>query len=255
MHTGARPQKIFDRYCWPFLTAAVVATAAIWLTPAAVRGQTKAPSPAREGNTEWTVLFDGSDLDAFRGYHKEEIGQGWKIDGDALFFDGSGGGDIVTREEYADFELRFEWKVSEGANSGVMYRVSLGDPAPYFSGPEYQILDDERHHDGKNPKTTAASLYALYAPDGKELKPVGQWNTARIVLRGNDVEHWVNGKRVVHAVIGSDDWNERVAASKFKDWEKFGKNRSGHVCFQDHGDKVWFRNIRVRNLATDGSDR
>ena len=165
------------------------------------------------------------------------------------FIDGSGGGDIVTANTYRDFDLRFEWKVREGANSGVMYRVSLGDAAPYMSGPEYQILDDDRHPDGRNPKTSAASLYALYVPEGKELKPVGQWNTSRIVLRGHNVQHWVNGKKVVDVDMSSDEWQELVAKSKFSGWEKFGKNASGHIVFQDHGDPVWYRNLRIKEYA------
>ena len=195
------------------------------------------------------TLFDGSSMDHWRGYQNEEIGAGWKIDGDALMFDGSGGGDIVTKKDYANFDFRFEWKVNPAANSGIMYRVSMGDGAPYLSGPEYQILDDSKHKDGNNPTTSAAALYALYAADGKELKPVGEWNTGRIVLDGNHVEHWVNGKKVVESEIGGDEWNELVAASKFKDWGKFGKNSTGRIALQDHGDQVWFRNIRIKELT------
>ncbi len=195
------------------------------------------------------VLFDGTNLEHWRGYKSEEVGAGWKIVDGNLMFDGeSGGGDIVTKKEYANFELMFDWKVTEGANSGVMYRVSMGDGAPYFSGPEYQVLDDDVHRDGQNPKTSAAALYGLYVAEGKELNAVGEWNEAKIVLNGNRVEHWLNGTKVVDAELQSDDWNERVGNSKFKSWEKFGKNQSGHIAFQDHGDQVWFRNIRVRNL-------
>ncbi len=199
-------------------------------------------------NEEFEWLFDGASLEKFRGYANEETGAGWKIEGGAIHFDGTGGGDICTREEFGDFELVFDWKVVEGANSGVMYRVSLGDSAPYLSGPEYQILDDANHADGKNASTSAGSLYALYAPEEKELQPVDDWNSAKIKVVGNEIEHWLNNKLVVSATIGSDDWNEHVAASKFKDWEKFGKNASGHICFQDHGNPVWFRNIRIRRL-------
>ncbi|MEZ6095187.1 MAG: DUF1080 domain-containing protein [Pirellulaceae bacterium] len=194
------------------------------------------------------VLFDGSSLDHWRGYKQEEIGQGWKIEGDVLKFDGSGGGDIVTKDEFADFELTFDWKVEEGANSGIMYRVSLGDGAPYLSGPEYQILDDDVHADGKNPLTSAASIYALYAPEGKELKAVGEWNSSKIVLNGSHVEHWLNGKLVAKSEINGDDWNERKEKSKFKTWEKFGANKKGHIAFQDHGNVVYFRDIKIKVL-------
>lgn len=201
-----------------------------------------------ESKSEWQVLFDGTSLEKWRGYKQPEIGSGWKIEEGALYFDGSGGGDIVTQEEFADFELVFDWRVAEGANSGVMYRVSLGDAAPYLTGPEYQILDDDRHGDGRNPLTSSASLYGLYAPENKTLKPVGEWNEARIVVSGQHVEHWLNGVKVVACEIGSDDWNERVAGSKFRQWRKFAQNASGHICLQDHGDRIWFRNIRIRPL-------
>lgn len=191
-------------------------------------------------------LFDGKSFEGWRGYFKEEIGKGWKVVDNAIHFDGTGGGDIATKAEFANFELRFEWKVEDGSNSGVMYRVSLGDNAPYLSGPEYQVLDDSKHRDGKNPKTSAGSLYALYDPAGKELKPVGQWNSARIVLNGSKVEHWVNGKKVVDADMSSDQWKEKVASSKFATWKKFGANSSGHIVLQDHGDKVWFRKLEIK---------
>ena len=163
-------------------------------------------------------------------------------------FDGSGGGDIMTKEKYSDFELTFHWKVTDGANSGVMYRVTTGDSAPYLSGPEYQILDDSKHRDGNNKLTSAGALYGLYVAADKEVKPVGQWNSAKIVQRGNAVEHWLNGKKVVSAEIGSEDWNKRVDGSKFKTWKKFGASQSGHIAFQDHGDKVWFKDIKIKSL-------
>ena len=199
---------------------------------------------------ETIVLFEGKTLDQFRGYDKEEIGAGWKVEDGTLHFDGTkGSGDIVTKQEFKNFVLKFEWKISEGGNSGVMYRVSLGDKKPYLSGPEYQVLDDSKHHDGKKPSTSAGSLYALYVPQNKTLNPVGQWNTSKIVLNGSKVEHWLNGNKVVDAEIGSADWKEKVEASKFKTWEKFGKNDKGHLCFQDHGNKVWYRSITVDVLS------
>ncbi len=200
---------------------------------------------------ETIVLFDGSGLDQWRGYIDEAVGKGWTIDGSVLKFDGSGGGDIMTRDKWKDFELKFEWAVTEGANSGVMYRVTPGDSAPYITGPEYQILDNERHADGKSELTSAAALYALYPAEGGRTEPVGQWNEARIVVNGNHIEHWLNGTQVVDAEIGSDDWNTRMADSKFRDWEKFAKNAEGHVCLQDHGNEVWFRNITIRPLEDD----
>jgi len=226
-------------------TFVIVSACCMWIAHRELEAQSATPDAQPAG---LTVLFDGKTLDHFRGYQSAEIGKGWKIDNGNLIFDGSGGGDIMTKEKFSDFELSFDWKISAGGNSGVMYRVTTGDDAPYYSGPEYQILDDSKHNDGKNKLTAAASLYGLYRAEGKVLNPVGQWNSAKIVQRGNHVEHWLNGKKVVEAVIGSDDWKERVGDSKFRTWEKFGASQSGHIAFQDHGDKVWFRDIEIKSL-------
>jgi hypothetical protein len=195
------------------------------------------------------LLFDGTSLEHWRGYKDEKIGAGWTIDEGTLKFSGKDGGDIITKQEFANFELTFEWKVEKGSNSGVMYRVSLGDAAPYLSGPEYQILDDDNHADGKNPATSAGSIYAMYAPENKKLMKVGEWNTSKIVLDGRLLQHWLNGVKVAETEINGADWKERYNKSKFKDWEKFGANASGHICLQDHGDVVWYRNIQVKKLA------
>lgn len=220
--------------------------------------ETIAPSRADAQQTGKTdsgdqtiVLFDGKNLDQWRGYNDEAVGAGWKIEDGILKFDGSGGGDIITRATFTDFELSFDWAVTEGANSGVMYKVGLGDSAPYVTGPEYQILDNDKHADGKSKLTSAASLYGLYAADVGKTRPVGEWNTAKIVIKGNHIEHWLNDVRIVDAELGSDDWKERLAKSKFSDWEKFATLSTGHIALQDHGDEVWFRNIRIRPLTGD----
>jgi hypothetical protein len=159
-----------------------------------------------------------------------------------------GGADLKTREQYGDFDLRFEWKVPPGANSGVMYRVSQENDPAYYTGPEYQIVDNARHADGANPVTSAASVYGLYPPSKDVTKPAGGWNDARIVVSKNHVEHYLNGKKVAEYDLGSADWKKRVAASKFAAWKKFGTNQRGHVVLQDHGDQVWYRNVRIKSL-------
>jgi hypothetical protein len=200
-------------------------------------------------DNEFESLFDGKSLSQWRGYQKEEIGKGWTVEDDAIKFDGSSGnGDIITKKTYENFELQLEWNITKGGNSGIMYMVQMGDSAPYMSGPEYQILHNEGHGDGKNPKTSAGSLYALYAGEGAETKPLGEWNITKIVINNGKVEHWLNGKKVVEAEIGSDEWNERIDNSKFKTWEKFAKKSDGHIALQDHGDEVWFRNIKIKEL-------
>jgi hypothetical protein len=201
-------------------------------------------------------LLESKTLDAFRGYKTAAIGDGWEIQGKYLHFNGSGGGDIITKETYQDFDLQFEFKVANGGNSGVMYRVSLGDKAPYMSGPEYQVLDDTKHKDGASDLTSTGALYALYAPDKESKKAKasgGRWYKAKIIVEGNKIKHYLSNKKVVEVEINSSDWNTKLGASKFKDWEKFAKNSSGHIAFQDHGDEVWYRNIRIKRLNVDAA--
>ena len=199
----------------------------------------------------WVDLLAGNSTAQWRGFKKAGFPEkGWTLkDGTLHFAKGSGGGDLVTREQFADFEFEFEWKVSAGANSGVIYRVSEAFEAPWHTGPEYQVLDDAQHGDGKNPKTSASALYALIAANaGKATKPVGEWNSGRIVLRGSKLEHWLNGQQVVATDLASPEFAKLVAGSKFKDLPRFAKEASGHLCLQDHGDDVWFRHLRIRKL-------
>ncbi len=196
------------------------------------------------------ILFDGRSPNGWRGFAKAEFPtQGWAIvDGTLHVHAGGGGGDLVTAETYGDFELRFEWKVSAGANSGVMYRVSEEQQYPWQTGPEYQVLDDAKHPDGKDPRTSAAALYALIAAEGKALAPVGEWNEGRIVVRGWHVEHWLNGKKVVDQELASAAVRAKIAASKFGSMPKFATCTTGVIALQDHGDDVWFRSLRLRRL-------
>jgi hypothetical protein len=204
------------------------------------------PAPgSAEG--EWRTLFDGTSLDAWRGYRLDSVPVGWQLVDGALTRV-SGGGDLITRERFGDFELALEWKVAEGGNSGIMYRVTEEAGATYETGPEMQVLDDEGHADGKSRLTAAGSLYGLYAAPAGVVKPAGGWNAVRIVARGHHVEHWLNGVKVVECEIGSSDWEAKVAASKFKAWPRFGRAASGHIALQDHGDRVAYRDIRVRSL-------
>jgi hypothetical protein len=199
----------------------------------------------------WKLLFDGKTTKGWHAYKGKEVGDKWKAADGALVFnpkDGKKGGDIVTDDEYENFELSVEWKVTPGANSGIMYRVAETKGAPYETGPEYQVLDNKGHSDGKNPKTSAASCYALYAPTKDVTKPIGEWNKTRIVVNGNKVEHWLNGVKVVEYEFGSDDWNKRVTGSKFAKMDRFGKEKKGHIDLQDHGNEVAYRNIKIKVL-------
>lgn len=200
---------------------------------------------------EWETLFDGKSVEHWRGYKKKTFPEkGWVVEDGCLKVQRrGGGGDIVTRKQYADFELTFDWKVAAGANSGVMYRVTEDEHSPWRTGPEYQILDDAKHRDGRNPKTSAAALYAIYPARGGKVKPVGQFNSARIVLKGSKLEHWLNGKKVVTCDLASAEYAKLRDASKFKKMPNFGRRPRGHIALQDHGDDVWFKNIRIRDLS------
>lgn len=188
----------------------------------------------------------------WRTYKQDATSEAWSLVEGVLTLDGKGG-DLITREKYANFDFRFEWKISPGGNSGVMYLVSEDGGAPHFSGPEYQVIDTNYHEPSTERKCPGA-LYDLYPCKPEAIKPAGEWNEARIVIKDRVVTHWLNGIEIVSVELGSDDWNQRVAASKFKKWERFGKNASGHIALQDHGNVVSFRNLRIKRLDTDAAE-
>jgi hypothetical protein len=200
-----------------------------------------------EKSAGWKLLFDGKSLNGWRGYKAEAIGAGWQVQDGALVLTAAKAGDLVTQEEFADFELTFEWKISEGGNSGVIYRSGLGDSAPYRTGPEYQVLDNEKATDNKLGNHLAGSLYDM-GPEAHLPKPVGQWNQSRLLVKGWVVEHWLNGKQIVVADLASPEGKELIAASKFKDWPKFASLAKGHIALQDHGNVVSFRSIKIREV-------
>ncbi len=156
--------------------------------------------------------------------------------------------DLITREPYESFELELEWKVAKEANSGIMFHVSEDEPETYITGPEMQIVDDANTEDGQNPKTSAGSLYDLIAPTNKKCHPAGEWNRVRLVVEGKHVEHWMNGVKILDYELGSETFKELVANSKFKSWPRFAQEKTGYIALQNHGNSVWFRNVRVRRL-------
>ncbi len=156
--------------------------------------------------------------------------------------------DLMTKEQFQDFELTLDWHISPGGNSGIIYRVAEKGANSYNTGPEMQVLDDAKHKDGQNPKTSAGALYALIAPTNKVLQAVGEWNHARLVVRGNHVEHWLNGRKVVQYEFGSEKLKSLIAESKFKDMPDFAQEKIGYICLQNHRDEVWYRNIKIRRM-------
>lgn len=198
-----------------------------------------------ERDAGWQLLFDGETLDGWRGYYSEDLPDGWRVE-DGTIHRFGGGGDIVSNGEYSSFELAVDWKVAEAGNSGIFYLAALGSDAIFMSAPEMQVLDDGGHSNGADPLTSAGANYGLYPAPRGVVYPAGEWNRARIVVSGDQVEHWLNDVRVVEYELGSEEWAELVANTKFSEWPEYGTARSGHIGLQDHGDPVWYRNIKIR---------
>lgn len=203
---------------------------------------------AAERAAGWQVLFDGHDTDAWRGYKMDTMPSGWRIVAGTLTKSGSAE-DIITRAEYADFELRLDWKLDTGGNAGLFYRGTEEYPKIYWTAPEYQLLDDPNAPDGQSRLTSAGAAYGLYpAPEGV-VKPAGGWNSTRIVVKGHHVEHWLNGVELLEYELQSDDWTAKVAASKFAEWPHYGMMPRGHIAVQgDHNGALSLRNIRILPL-------
>ena len=226
------------------------------LVPALLGGGcSRAPRPdpavsaAREAGDGWRPLFDGQTTRGWRGYGASSVPAGWQVVDGALTRVAQAG-DIVTEEQFGSFELELEWKVEPGGNSGIFFHVVEDDSLRYVwqSGPEMQVLDNARHADGRSPLTSAGSNYALHAPARDVARPAGEWNAARLVVRGDHVEHWLNGVKLLEYELGSPEWEAKVRASKFASMPRYGRARRGHIALQDHGDRVAFRHIRIRPL-------
>jgi len=201
----------------------------------------------------WKLLFDGQSTTGWRNYKKQDVSAGWKVMDGALCRVDNTAGDLVTADQYDNFELELHYKVPSHANSGIMYRVTEDQGRPWQTGPEIQILDNT---DPAGDSQKSGWCYGLYKPaddpkTGKPLdttKPIGEWNHLKVVCNGPKVEHWMNGAKYVEYEIGSEDWNKRVTASKFGTMPQFGKNAKGHLVLQgDHGN-VCFTNIKIRPL-------
>jgi len=191
----------------------------------------------------WKLLFDGKTTAGWRGFKQAQIGPGWNVKDGVLFPDPKVAKDIVTKADYASFDLTFDWKISTKGNSGVMFHVIPVGDETYESGPEYQLLDNAR---GEPPLERAGGLFALVAPSMDMTKPVGGWNSARLLVDHNKVQHWLNGMLVAEYEIGSPQFKALVAASKFKQWPQFATGQTGGIALQNHGNDVAFRNLKIR---------
>ena len=239
---GAWMERRFRAALWAVLVAGAITSGG----PMAAGEQgmpTLTPAETKEG---WKLLFDGKSLAGWQGY-KGKPTNGWKA-ADGILSRETGGVDLVTTEMYGDFELRLEWKLNKAGNSGIFFHVTDEGEQAWHSGPEFQILDNGGHKDGANPLTSAGANYAVHPPVRDVTKPLGEWNSIRLIVRGTHVEHWMNDVKLLEYELWSPDWAARVKASKFAKMPHYGRAKRGHLVLQDHGDLVWYRNVKVKTL-------
>jgi hypothetical protein len=237
-----------------FKLATVMFAAALAAAPFAAETGASAQTRQDAGTDGWIQLFDGKDLKGWRGYKKPDASATrWKVVDGLLTIPQTGAGDtkgqqdIITDATFDQFDLRWEWKISQGGNSGVKYFVLEDEPSAI--GHEYQIIDDERHPDAKiGPHRQTAALYDVFPAHDRPMKPAGEWNTSEVIVRGKHVTHVLNGKTVLEYDLDSPQLMAQVQKSKFKDIARFGHPQDGHILVQDHGDQVWYRKIEIKRL-------
>jgi hypothetical protein len=214
---------------------------------------TAAMQPAAT-DTGWTNLFDGTTLNGWHTFGSASVSPKWSVDSGIIHFNPAtkgDDGDLVSNDSFANFDLKIDWKIAKGGNSGILFYVQ-DDKAKYEdtykTGPEMQVLDDERNEDNKIPSHHAGSLYDLIQATPGAVKPAEQWNSVEIVANNGKLDFYLNGVHVVNTTMWDDGWKKMVAGSKFKEWPAFGTFKTGHIALQDHGFNVWFKNIQVRKL-------
>jgi hypothetical protein len=201
----------------------------------------------------WKLLFDGKTTNGWRPYQNKKANS-WSAENGTLHCKGSAANygaisaDLVTKDEYENFDLSVDWKMSPKGNSGILYMVKEDTDASYRSGPEYQIIDDKNFPERLEDWQKTGADYAMYPAPTAEPNPIGEWNHSRIVVNKNHVEHWLNGKKIVEYELYSDDWKNRKMAGKWKDAPGYGLTKKGHITFQDHGSEAWFKNIKIKEL-------
>jgi|SaaInlStandDraft_1057018.scaffolds.fasta_scaffold110179_1 hypothetical protein len=202
---------------------------------------------SKEKSAGWQLLFNGESFSGWRNFKGEGVKPGWQVENGTMHHV-KGGGDILFDKVYSDFELKLQWKISEAGNSGIFTRVSEDLKKPWMTGVEMQVLDNEKHGNGKNPLTCAGSAYALIAAPKGVSRKVGEWQDVRIVVKGSSYQFFLNGMQTAAFDVDSAEWKALIAKSKFNKMPHFGTKKKGFVCLQDHNDKVWYRNIKVLEL-------
>ena len=206
---------------------------------------------AAEKADGFELLFDGTSIGGWHVFNKKSDGSAWKVQDGTIHFDKSGsGGDLISEKEYGNFHLKLDWKVDTAGNSGIILFVKE-EPKyehSWHTGPEMQVLDNGRHPDSKIIKHRAGDLYDLITSSPETVKPALEWNHVEIISKDGNLEFYLNGTKVVQTTLWDDAWKKMLANSKFKDMPDFGKFKSGHIGLQDHGDRVWYRNIKIKSL-------
>ena len=203
---------------------------------------------ASEQAEGWRLLFDGKTTTGWRNFGKSTISSSWRVVDGSLVRADTAAGDIITADKFRNFDLTIDWKVGEKGNSGIFYRATEAADTIWKAAPEMQVLDDAGHENGKDTLTSAGANYSLYAAPRGVVRPAGEWNHARLLVNGNHVEHWLNDVKLFEYELGSPEWKARVAKAKFNEYPIFGTAAEGHIGLQDHGDRVEFRNIKIRAL-------
>jgi len=203
---------------------------------------------AEEQRNGWQLLFDGKDMSKWRNFKQQGLSEQWVIEDGTMKLNGKGGGDILTKAQYQNFDLKLEWKISEIGNSGIFILADEKGQQIYSHAPEIQILDNERHSDNKLASHLSGSLYDLIASPAASHKKAGEWNQVRVLLQDNQLTIWQNGVQTASIKIQSPKWQQLVAESKFANWPGFAAQSSGHIGLQDHGDVVWFKNLKIKEL-------
>ncbi|MBX9928645.1 MAG: DUF1080 domain-containing protein [Gemmatimonadaceae bacterium] len=202
----------------------------------------------RGASSQWRSLLEPNGASAWRAYRADTIPSGWRVV-DGVLSKERPTGDLISRERFSDFELELEWRISPGGNAGIFYRGTEEYDHIYWSAPEFQLLDDAGNRESANRLTAAGANYGLYPSLAGQLRPAGEWNRTRIIVKGPHVEHWLNGTMVVTYELGSPEWTAKVGASKFRAYPNYGRAASGHIGLQgDHDGTLAFRNIRIRAL-------
>jgi len=233
----------------PFILALIPFTAPLASPGTALAAETDNQLSPAEIGAGWSLLFDGKSMEQWRNYGKEDVAPAWRIRNDAIVMTRRGGGDLITRKTWQNFELSLEWKISEGGNSGIFFLADESKNPIYVHAPEIQILDNERHSDNKKANRRSGSLYDMIAAPAESQKAAGEWNKITLAHVDGHLKAWQNDILSVDIVIGSERWNALLVRSKFATWSGFGEQPLGHIGLQDHGDEVSFKNLKIRTLS------